>query len=155
MIVLFVLLFLAGAGLTAYGIWEQKNVYGDQHFATGRVVGYADYQAHGPALFLGAAMEMKHPVVLVTLDSGEARQLKIHTFTSYSSWTGIADKFPELSIGGEVSVTYFGKNPKEAYLVNHPLAQTAVKCSSFLIAGIAALAAAAFLIGSCIWFAQN
>ena len=146
------ILFLGGVGLTIYGVLEQKNVYGDQHFAVGRVVGYADYDARGSAFLMGAALGMKHPIVSVTLDNGEVRQLKIHTATSYSSWIGLTDKFPELRIGGELSVTYFGKNPKEAYLHDHPLAQTPMKCSAFLLIGLALIAAALALGGYNAWF---
>ena len=44
--------------------------------------------------------------------------------------------YPELRIGGEISVTYFGQNPKEAFLIDHPLEERPVKTSTFLMLGL-------------------
>ena len=152
MIGFLILLFLAGVGLTAYGIWEQKHVYGDQYFAVGRVVGYQAYRPSNSYAKLGSKLvNAQYPIVSVTLESGELRQLRLHSPVAY----GAGGDFPELRIGGEISVTYFGQNPKEAFLTDHPLAEKPVKCSSFLIAGIAALGATVFVIGSYIWFAHT
>ena len=147
MIGFLVILFLAGAGLTAYGIWEQKHVYSDQNFAAAKVVGYVPY--HGGGRYgraAGRIANMQHPVVSVTLDSGELRQLKIHTPIAY----GAEKNFPELRIGGEISVTYFGQNPKEAFLTDHPLEEKPVKTSTFLMLGIA-LIATVLVVGVSSW----
>jgi hypothetical protein len=146
-------MFLAGAGLTAYGIWEQKNVFGDQYFAAGRIVGYVPYNvSHGMIRAANRLAGLQNAVVSVTLDSGEVRQLKVHTPISY----GINGKnYPELHIGKEISVTYFGKDPKEAFLVDHPLAEKPVKCSTFLMIGLA-LVGTVIVVGACsIWIARN
>ena len=149
------ILFLGGVGLTVYGVWEQKNVYGDQYFATGRVVGRKlQTSTNGFVMLANAAMQMEQPIVAVTLESGEVRQLLIQTAVSYSS-LGIANQFPELQIGGEVSVTYFGKNPKEAFLVDHPLAQKPMKCSALLLVGLALIGTVIAVGIFSLWIARN
>jgi hypothetical protein len=149
------ILFLGGVGLTIYGVWEQKNVYGDQYFAVGRVVGRKLQVSSNPFIMMGnAAMQMSQPIVAVTLDSGETRQLVIHTPVSYSS-LGSIDQFPELRVGGEVSVTYFGTNPKEAFLVDHPLAQAPMKCSALLLVGLALIGTVIVVGVFTFWIARN
>jgi len=147
MILFLVLMFLAGAGLIAYGIWEQKNVYADQHFTTARVIGYQPCTSTN-LMFLAAnaAAGMQNPIVNVTLDSGEVRQLKVHTPVPYNM-TG--KDYPELRIGGEISVTYFGQNPKEAFLIDHPLEERPVKTSTFLMLGL--VLAGAVIVTLLLW----
>ena len=140
-----VLMFLAGAALTAFGIWEQKNVYADQHFTTARVIGYQPCTSTNLMLLAAnAAAGMQNPIVNVTLDSGEVRQLKVHTPVPYNT-TG--KDYPELRIGGEISVTYFGQNPKEAFLIDHPLEDKPMKTSPMLIVGIVLMGAVLATLG--------
>ena len=140
-----VLMFLAGAALTAFGIWEQKNVYADQHFTTARVIGYQPCTSTNLMLLAAnAAAGMQNPIVNVTLDSGEVRQLKVHTPVPYNT-TG--KDYPELRIGGEISVTYFGQNPKEAFLIDHPLEDKPMKTSPVLIVGIVLMGAVLATLG--------
>ncbi len=152
MIGFLILLFLAGVGLTAYGIWEQKTVYSDQNFAVGRVVGYQNARSSGPARVMQAVADARHPIVLVTMESGEQRQIKLHDQIIYGA--GIGQKFPELQIGGEISVTYFGQNPKEAFLTDHPLAQTPVKTSTFLMIGLALIGTVIVTLLGWLWLAN-
>jgi hypothetical protein len=148
-------MLLGGVGLTAYGVWEQKHVYGDQHFARARVVGRKlKTSTNGFVMLSNLAMQMEQPVVSVTLDSGEIRQLLIHTAVSYSS-LGSIDSYPELRVGGEVSVTYFGENPKEAFLVDHPLAQAPMKCSALLLVGLALIGTVIVVGVFSLWIARN
>ena len=149
------ILFLGGVGLTVYGVWEQKNVYGDQHYTIGKVVGRKlQTSANGFVMLSNLAMQMEQPIVAVTLDSGETRQLVIHTPVSYSS-LGPIDSFPELRVGGEVSVTYFGQNPKEAFLYDHPLAQKPMKCSALLLVGLALIGTVIVVAVATFWIARN
>jgi len=151
MIGFLILLFLAGVGLTAYGIWEQKHVYGDQYFAVGRVVGYQAYRPSNSYAKLGSKLvNAQYPIVSVTLESGELRQLRLHSPVAY----GAGGDFPELRIGGEISVTYFGQNPKEAFLTDHPLAQTPVKTSTFLMIGLALIGTVIVTLLGWLWLAN-
>ena len=151
MIGFLILLFLAGVGLTVYGIWEQKHVYGDQYFAVGRVVGYQAYRPSNSYAKLGSKLvNAQYPIVSVTLESGELRQLRLHSPVTY----GAGGDFPELRIGGEISVIYFGTNPKEAFLTDHPLAQTPVKTSTFLMIGLALIGTVIVTLLGWLWLAN-
>ena len=131
------LLFIAGLALTVYGIWELRHIYADEHCAVGRVTGYKAYLSTNVWMTAAyAAAAMQYPIVAVTLDSGEVRKLRLHQPVAMSV---IEKAYPELLPGGEVLVTYFGKNPKQAFLTGHPLSkgQKPMKSSPFLLAGLA------------------
>ena len=129
-------LFFAGLALTAYGIWEQIHVYRVRHTVRATIVSYK-YKGSSNAVVLAAnaVSGSKHPVVSFTReDDGETCLLPLHDSVPY----GLDRRsFPELQIGGEVSVMYFGDKPKEGFLTDHPLAQKPLACSTLLLIGLA------------------
>ena len=143
MIGLFIFLFLAGGALFAYGIWEKKNIYNEQHFTEGEVVGHQAVRTGNLTMTaVSKAVGIVHPVVLIDLPDGSCKEVKLHTQVSKM----VFQKFPELDVGGKVSVTYYGHNPKEAFLTAHPLAQKPMAVSAAMLIGVAILAVAVLLL---------
>jgi len=138
MISLFFFVFLIGAGLIGFGIWDQKRRFGSQQFTEGEIVGYQSAVNRSASLMgaaLNAAAGMVSPVAKVTLASGEVQQIRLHTQLPKLT----IDKFPDLQIGGKVSLIYFGDHPREVFLVGHPLAQKPLRVSPALLIGIPVL----------------
>ena len=131
---IYVILFLLiGAGALAYGIREQKEKYGDQHFAEAVVVGHQTVRTTNMAMnAMNAVTGIVNPVVMITMPDGTKQQVKLHTQVPRNSFS----MYPELDVGGTVSVTYFGTAPHEAFLTSHPLAQKPLRCSAVLLVGI-------------------
>ena len=127
------LILLAGIGSLVYGIYEQKNVHSNPHFAEADVVGHNNVRSTNLALTaMNAAVGIVHPVVGIELENGIRKVIPLHNQVSRK----LLEQFPELDIGGKVSVTYFGEDPKEAFLTGHPLAQTPMTCSPVLLISI-------------------
>lgn len=143
--IFFLAMLLCGIGLTVYGIWEQKNVYSIQNYADAEVVGFQAYRTSNLAVNTMAAVSgMVIPVVQITLDDGTVRRVKLQNTAVMKSQLA---KMPELDIGGRVQVTYFGSDPKRAFLTNHAMAQTPVKGSAALLIGIPAALLAIVVLG--------
>lgn len=143
MIGLFIFLFLGGGAAIAFGIWEQKTKFADQHFEEAEVVGHQAARTPGlTGAVISAAAGMVSPVVRLTLPDGTVKSVRLHNEVSRALFS----KFPELDVGGTVSVTYFGSNPREAFLTGHPLASKPMKVSTALILGAAAVGLAVVLL---------
>lgn len=136
-----------GAILTFFGILDFRKNYSSKEFAEGEIVGYKPaYQPGLIGIAVSAAAGMVHPIVNVRMPNGVISQLPLHTQIAKS----VLQKFPDLQIGSVVQVTYFGTDPKEAFLVGHPLSQTPVKSSPLLIAGIATISCVIVML--VIWY---
>jgi hypothetical protein len=147
---------LIGAGLLGFGIYQNKTYYGDQHFSEAEVVGYERYEGgrglQGAAFTaIGSLAGAVYPIVDIRLPSGALRSVKLNTLIT----NPVIAQHPEFQIGGKVSVTYFGTDPRTVYLTNHPLAQTVMKTSAFLLVGIALLGLGVIMIAASIWFANT
>lgn len=145
---LMILIVLFAVGCIAYGIWEHKNVYSKKQFCEAEVVGYQSVS--GGTLFtmaVAAVTGYVHPVVRLTLSDDSMLDVKLHT----KVLPEIIKQFPEFAVGGRVNVTFFGDTPREAYLVNHQMAETVMKFSVPLVVGIA-LAAVDAIIIACLLF---
>ena len=128
-----ILVFVIGIGTLVYGIWEQKNVYGDPHFAEAEVVGHQNVRSSNLAISaMNAVAGIVQPVVRIDLPGGMVKDVRLHN----QIVRGALAKYPELDLGGKISVTYFGANPKEAFLTGHPLAQKPMRCSAALLISI-------------------
>ena len=128
-----IVFLLIGIGATAYGVREQKTVYSEQHYTEGEVVGHQNARAHNlTAMAVNAATGTVNPLVSITLESGIRKVVPLHEQLPKM----VLNKYPELDLGGRVSVTYFGADPKEAFLSGHPLAQKPLRSSSALLIGI-------------------
>ena len=124
---------VAGVGLLAYGIREQKTRYGSRNFTEGEVVGHQTARAHGlmyQALY--SAVGIVNPLVSITLPDGVTKVVPLYAQIPKDAF----NKYPELDLGGRVSVEYFGDDPREAFLVGHPLASKPLQVSTPLLAGI-------------------
>ena len=143
--IFFFTMLICGIALTVYGIWEQKNVYSDQHYADAEVVGFQAYRTTNRAVNVMASVGgMVTPVVQITLDDGTVTRVKLQNMALMKHQLA---QMPELDIGGRVQVTYFGKDPKRAFLTNHAMAQTPVRASAALMIGIPATLLAIFVLG--------
>ncbi len=142
-----VLIALCAVAFIAYGIWEHKRVYSNKQFCEAEVVGYERYNAGGNLALTAAAAaaSMVHPIVAVTLSDGTTKNVKLYT----PVLPELIKQRPEFEIGGRLDVTFFGDSPQEAYLVNHPMAQTVLKFSAPLVIGIS-LAALDAIIVACL-----
>ncbi|MCQ2407033.1 MAG: hypothetical protein MJ065_00695 [Oscillospiraceae bacterium] len=132
MVYMFLFLF-AGVGLLVYGIREQKTRYGSRNFTEGEVVGHQTARAFGlmyQAVY--AAAGVVNPLVSITLPNGVTKVVPLHMQIPRSAFS----KFPELDLGGRVSVQYFGDDPREAFLTDHPFANKPFQVSTPLLAGI-------------------
>ena len=135
-----VVFFLIGAGCLVYGIREQKEHFGEQQFGEGTVVSHQPVRSGGLMMSaVNAAGKIVNPVVRIDMPNGKYCVVPLHEQVSSAA---LLTKFPELDIGGRVSVTYFGFNPKEAFLTNHKLAQKPVRMTTPLLIGIFFLLAA-------------
>ena len=132
MLYIFVFL-LIGIGATVYGVREQKTQYSEQHFAEAEVVGHQGVRSHNLSMTaMNAAIGNVNPVVGVQLPDGMRKVVPLHTQIPRSALS----HYPELDVGGKVSVTFYGDDPTEVFLTGHPMAQTPVKCSTVLLIGI-------------------
>ena len=128
-----ILVFAGGIGALVYGIWEQKNVYGNPQFAEAKVVGHGSVRSsHIAMTAVNAIAGIVNPIVSIELPDGTTKDVPLHNQVMRT----VFQKYPELDVGGTVSVTYFGTNPKEAFLTGHPLAQKPMTCSPVLLIGI-------------------
>ncbi len=134
-----VLLFLTGLVTLLIGIYQQKTVYGNLNYQEAEVVGYAPYRNSGMMISaVGNLAGIVVPIVKVMLNNGEIRRLKLHLEIARET----AKLDPELNIGGKPEVLFFGDNPKEAFLLNHPLAQSVIRFSILISVGAALMLAA-------------
>lgn len=134
---LIVFVFLIGAGLIGFGIYQKKTYYGRQQVLETEIVDFVPYNGGtglgGLAISaMSRVVGMKHPVILVSLADGTEKRVRLNITVT----DDIFKRYPDLDIGGRISVTYFGKNPSIAYLQNHPLAQMVTKVSLALLIGI-------------------
>ena len=131
---IYMFLFLvAGVGLLVFGIREQKTRYGSRNLTEGEVVGHQTARAHGLMYqAVNAAAGIVNPLVSITLASGVTKVVPLYTQIPKNAF----NKYPELDLGGRVSVEYFGDDPREAFLVGHPLASKPLQVSTPLLAGI-------------------
>jgi len=143
-----IFLFVIGAGMVGFGVWDQKNRFGSQQFTEGEIIGYQSVRHTAGSLrgmainaVISAAVGLVSPVAKVTLESGEVRQIRLHTKLPKST----IDQSPDLQIGGKVSLVYFGSDPKEVYLVGHQLAEKPMRVSPVLLFGIPVLIMAVVL----------
>lgn len=81
---------------------------------------------------MNAVAGIVQPVVRIDLPGGMVKDVRLHN----QIVRGALAKYPELDFGGKISVTYFGANPKEAFLTGHPLAQKPMRCSAALLISI-------------------
>ena len=141
---IYVIVFLLiGIGAIAFGIKEQKTVYSEQHYTEAEVVGHQKARSHNLSMVaLNAAIGNVNPLVSITLESGIKKVVPLHEEIARVAFS----KFPELDLGGRVSVTYFGSDPNIAYLTGHPLAQKPLRSSPALLIGIVFLLIALCLI---------
>ncbi|HAG14372.1 MAG TPA: hypothetical protein DCG49_11020, partial [Ruminococcus sp.] len=122
-----------GIGATAFGIKEQKTVYSEQHYTEAEVVGHQNARTHNLTInAINTVTGTVNPLVSIMLENGIKKVVPLHEDLPRASFS----KFPELDLGGKVSVTYFGSDPKTAYLTGHPLAQKPLRSSSALLIGI-------------------
>lgn len=131
--ILFLVLILGGIGTLIYGIGEQKHVYGQPRFAEAEVVGHQNVRSTNLAITaMNAVAGMVVPIVCIDLPDGTQKQVRLHNQVTRS----IFPTYPELDLGGRVSVIYFGEHPREAFLTAHPLAQTPIRVSPVLLISI-------------------
>lgn len=129
---LILIVLLIGCEFTAYGIWENKTKYSDMQFSNSRVVEHQFPKSIGYMVLLNHACGMVTPVVEFKNKKGT-----VITAPLSSSIPKISLKDnPEFDIGGELSVSFFGNNPKECYIENHCMKQTVIKTSTCLFGGI-------------------
>lgn len=134
MIGFLVILFLIGLAVLIVGIYQQKTVYGNPNYQEAEVVGYAPYRSTNIMISaVGNLAGVVVPIVKVMLNNGEIRRLKLHLDIPQET----IKQFPELGIGGKVDVLFFGENPKEAFLMSHPLSQSVVRFSILISVGVA------------------
>lgn len=134
MIGFFIIISLIGIGLILYGVWEMKTVYSDQHYEDVEVIALQPYRTTNLAInAMSVVSGFVYPVVELDLGTGVSRRVRLHSYVSKA----VFSQYPELDIGGQIRVTYFGKKPKEAFLTDHPMAQTPVKFSPAMVIGIA------------------
>lgn len=131
------MVFLIGAGLIGFGIFRKKTYYGHQKYLEAEIVGYVSYDGgrglDGLAISaVGKAVGMRHPVILLPMEDGSHKQVRLNVTVT----DDILRRYPDLAVGGVVTVTYFGSRPSIVYLQNHPLAQTVMKISLPLLIGI-------------------
>lgn len=134
MIGFFIIISLIGIGMILYGVWEIKTVYSDQHYEEVEVVAHQPYRPINLAINAMSAMigGFVYPVVELDLGTGVRRRVRLHAYVAKA----VFSQYPELDIGGHIRVTYFGKKPKEAFLTDHPMAQTPIKFGPAMIIGI-------------------
>jgi len=131
-----IVILLIGAGALVYGIRDQKEHFGEQHFGEAEVVGHQPVRSGNLTMFaVNRVTGMVNPLVRLNLPAGMEKVVPLHTQVSRA----LFHKFPELDLGGSVSVTYYGDNPREAFLLNHPLGQKPVKLSGAILVGIGCL----------------
>lgn len=138
-----IIFFVIGLITTLFGIWEQKTRYSDQQFAKGTVVAHKAAKNNGNIVLVtaNAALGTVNPVVEFTNSSGCVKTAPLHL----DIIKPMLEKFPEFGIGGELTISFFGDSPKECFLENHPMSQTVMKISAFLLIGIALLVVTALL----------
>ena len=126
-------ILLIDAVALAYGIWEQFTQFRDQHFAEAEVIGHkAASSVNLTFKAVNAMSGMVNPIVRIAKPDGTA--LEVPLYTEISKF--LFDKFPELNVGGNISVMYYGEKPKQAFLTDHPLAQKPLPVSNALVIGI-------------------
>ena len=154
MIVFFLMILLIGIVLIGIGVYQKKTYFDKPHFQEVQIIGYENYQnnAHGTAGLavdmISSTIGMKHPVVDVTLEDSSLKSVRMNIAVNDQ----VITQRPELDIGGRVNVQFFGDDPKIVYLTNHPMAQTVVKTSAFMIVGIALTALGILLVGADIYY---
>ena len=105
-------ILLIDAVALAYGIWEQFTQFRDQHFAEAEVIGHkAASSVNLTFKAVNAMSGMVNPIVRIAKPDGTA--LEVPLYTEISKF--LFDKFPELNVGGNVSVTYYGEKPKQGF----------------------------------------
>ncbi len=131
---IWLLVFLSGGiGTLIYGIWEQKTVYRNPHFTEGEVIGHRNVRSSNLAVAaMNAVAGIVVPIIGIDLPDGTKLQVRLHNQIARSALS----KYPELDLGGRVTVTYFGDHPREAFLAGHPLAQTPMRVSPVLLISI-------------------
>ena len=132
MIVFIVLLLAVGAGFLIYGITDKTH--NEVHFAEATIVDYAA-SSTGVAAFDAVASAtgsaIVNPIVEFETESGWT-QVKLYNQIA----ANISQRYPEMAIGGKVSVKYFGPVPKVAYLTDHDLASTTVNFNTPVVVGV-------------------
>lgn len=145
---LIVWVLLSGAVLLAIGIYQMQTYFAHPHFQEAKIIGFERYKSNIGGLegivadAASNAAGMRYPVVDVLLDDGSFQTVRLNVTVTDDTLR----LHPDLDIGGTVNVQFFGDNPKIAYLTNHPLAQTVVKVSGALLAGIALLVLTVILV---------
>lgn len=130
----FVLLILAGIVCLVVGIQRQKKVFNNPHYVEAKVVGFQPVRNRNVMVGLAnRAIGAVHPVVEFMTESGMLVQVKLHVQIINAH----LKMYPELDYDGVVDVLYFGDNPMEAFLVNHPLEEKPVTFSLLIPVGIA------------------
>ena len=146
--ILIVMVLISGLVVTAVGIWQMKYYFSQSHEQEVMITGSVPYnnKVRGlPGLAaeaVSSAIGMRNPVVDVTLDDGSVKSVPLNTVITDQT----IKQYPELDYGGYVTVQFFGRNPKIAYLTNHRLAQTVMKVSMPLLIGIALLVLSVILL---------
>lgn len=126
------IVLLMGCVFMTYGIWENKTKYSDRQFSTGRVIEHQFPKSIGYMIILNHACGMVTPVVEFKNKKGTVITAPVNSSIPKIS---LKDN-PEFDIGGELTVSFFGDNPKECYLENHHMKQTVIKTSISLFGGI-------------------
>lgn len=139
--ILIIMVLISGLILVAVGIFQMKYYFGCPHEQDVKITGSVPYKTKAGGLAglaadaVSSVAGVKRPVVDVTLDDGSLKTVPLNTAVTDQ----VTARFPELDFGGEVTVLFFGNNPKIAYLINHALAQKVLKVSAPLLCGIALL----------------
>lgn len=141
--------FVTGVVLLAIGIYQMKTYYSQPHEQEAKIVGFSRYHGKNGGLSgfaidsVATAAGLKHPVVEITLDDGTLHYVPLNIAVDDNM---LRTKFPELDLGGSVTVLYFGKKPKMAFLQKHPMAQTIIKSNFPLLFGIASVVFSVILL---------
>ena len=129
----FIVVLLAAGILIAVGIYRQKTIFSQPHYTEAKVVGFQAERGFTSVEGLAKmAMGIGCPVVQIVTENGMVTQVKLHTEISKAQF----EMYPELDYGGCVDVMYYGDNPKEVYLVDHPLGSKPVGFSMLILVGI-------------------
>ena len=144
---LIILCFLSGIVLLGIGIYQIKTYFGQPHEQNVKVTGYIPYQSRTSGIqriamdALSSVTGMRHPVVDITLNDGSLKTVRLDVTVNDK----LIETYPEFGVHGDVSVLFFGNDPQIAYLTNHKMAQTVMRTSAPLLAGIAVLVMAVIL----------
>ena len=152
MALFFVLLFLAGVVCLIIGVQRQKTVLNNPHYAEAKVVGFQPVRNRNVMVGLAnMAMGAGNPVVQFLTENGAQVQVRLHKQIIKAQ----LKMYPELDRDGVIDVVYLGDNPREAFLVNHPLEEKPVTFSMLIPIGIALIVVSIGMVALFVFLKAN